>query len=161
MFVNANQSFSHSVTLRLTLCQTSRLDFEPFMGLMTIEHWITLPPRHTSHWFSLQYRSAEILSTQNTSTAQAQSAVLGCQYGYSVKLIVILRFVFFTPLFLYGALALCWTTGITRKIANAISHSDIWRSPYIKLSCVTKRQHPKKTIFCIPQNWARNCLPLP
>ena len=80
------------------MCQNSLLDFEPLMGFMTIEHWITLPPRYTSHRLSLRYRSAGTLSTQDTSTAQAQSAVLGCQYGYSLKLIVILRFVFFTAI---------------------------------------------------------------
>ena len=92
-----NQSFSHSVTLRLTLYQTSRLDFEPLIGHTANEHWVTLPPRHTSHRFSPQYRGAERLWSQNTSTARAQSAVLGSQYVNSVKLIVILRFVFFAP----------------------------------------------------------------
>jgi hypothetical protein len=36
-----NQSFSHSVTLPLTLCQTSRLDFEPLMGPTANEYWVS------------------------------------------------------------------------------------------------------------------------
>jgi hypothetical protein len=61
MFVDANQSYSHSFTVRLTVYQTSRLDLEPLMGLTAKQHAIILPPRHTSHTFSLQYRSVEKL----------------------------------------------------------------------------------------------------
>lgn len=156
--------YNLDVTLLLMLCQTSRLDFEPFMGFMTIEHWITLPQRHTFTPILSSVSKWETLSTQNTSTAPAQLAVLWYQYGNSVKLIVILRFVFFTP------------TISVRRLGVVLNNRDnMWNSQcdisqrYLAVTvhksvlCHKKPrgQHPKKTDFCIPQNWARNCLPLP